>query len=34
MSVCHSFKTLHFQEIIYDVDECYEKEITFIGELN
>ncbi|MEC2664810.1 DUF3916 domain-containing protein, partial [Bacillus cereus] len=34
ISVCHSFKTLHFQEIIYDADECYEKEITFIGELN
>lgn len=34
MSVCHSFKTLHFQEIIYDADECYEKEILFIGELD
>ncbi|MED3062730.1 DUF3916 domain-containing protein, partial [Bacillus thuringiensis] len=32
--VCHSFETLRFQEIIYDEDECYEKEILFIGELN
>lgn len=34
ISVYHSFQTLRFQEIIYDLDECYEKEITFIGELN
>lgn len=34
ISVYHSFQTLRFQEIIYDLDECYEKEILFIGELN
>ncbi|MEW4151596.1 DUF3916 domain-containing protein [Bacillus thuringiensis] len=34
ISVYHSFQTLRFQEIIYDEDECYEKEILFIGELN
>ncbi|KAA6478190.1 DUF3916 domain-containing protein [Bacillus cereus] len=34
ITVCHSFETLRFQEIIYDEDECYEKEILFIGELN
>ncbi|MED2786944.1 DUF3916 domain-containing protein [Bacillus thuringiensis] len=34
ISVLPTFQTLHFQEIIYNADECYEKEILFIGELN
>ncbi|MES5939682.1 MULTISPECIES: DUF3916 domain-containing protein [unclassified Bacillus cereus group] len=32
-SICPPFQILHFQEIIYDEGECYEKEIWFIGEL-
>ncbi|PFD31234.1 group-specific protein [Bacillus cereus] len=34
ISICHTFQTLHFQEIIHHEDECYEKEIWFIGELS
>ncbi|HHT7237342.1 MULTISPECIES: DUF3916 domain-containing protein [Bacillus] len=34
ISICHTIQTLQFQEIIHDEDECYEKEIWFIGELS
>lgn len=34
ISICHTLQTLHFQEIIHDENECYEKEIWFIGELS
>lgn len=33
ISICPPFQTLHFQEIIYDEGECYEKEIWFVREL-
>ncbi|EOP23971.1 MULTISPECIES: DUF3916 domain-containing protein [Bacillus] len=33
IKIWHTVKTLHFQEIIHDEDECSKKEIWFIGEL-
>ncbi|WP_242212445.1 DUF3916 domain-containing protein [Bacillus cereus group sp. BfR-BA-01383] len=33
ISICHTVQTLQFQEIIHDEDECFKKEIWFIGEL-
>ncbi len=34
ISICPSFQTLHFQEIIYNEDTIDEKEIWFVGELS